>query len=56
MENRKVWVFYAVVASLWVLGFGTALIRQGAAGRHVQGGAVAAGAQSTDTSRFATRN
>jgi hypothetical protein len=57
MENRKVWVFYAVVASLWVLGFGTALMRQGAASRHVQGGgAVAAGAASPGASRFATHN
>lgn len=56
MENRKVRVFYAVVASLWILGFGTSLVRRGAASRQHQAGAVVAGAPSSASTRFATRN
>jgi hypothetical protein len=50
MENRKVWVFYAVLASLWVLGFGTTLMRHGEANRQHQASVARASTQ------VATRN
>lgn len=56
MENRKVWVFYAVVVALWAIGFATTLTRHGAASRNQQSRGMVAGAPSAAAPGFALRN
>jgi hypothetical protein len=53
MENRQVWVFYVVVASLWAFGVVATATRHGAASRNHQRRAAAADAPSAATLRFA---
>ena len=56
MEKRRVWLFYAVVVSLWIAGFAFSATRIGQASRqHHEPPAVSA-TQPGSTSRFATRN
>ena len=49
MENRKVWVFYALLGALWLFGFGASLIRYGEASRRQAPASYA-------TAPLATRN
>jgi len=52
MEKRRVWVFYAVLVSMWAIGFGASLTRFGAASRNHQQAVAATHAPAPD--RFAT--
>ena len=55
MENRRVWLFYAVVVSLWIAGFAFSATRIGqASGQRHESAAVSA--TRSPSTPLATRN